>query len=140
MYILGTFVAAVLIAAGLPFVPGQQWTADDLYTDRPFGNIAVERAGISQKDFQLFFDDLSDQQRAKIRSRCSVIGRDGRFAKWVSDFCVKIEAARQRLSHPVTIVIDETALARVLGERAINNRSKESKVLRGIIRGGVHIL
>jgi hypothetical protein len=40
----------------------------------------------------------------------------------------------------VTIVIDETALARVLGERAINNRSKESKVLRGIIRGGVHIL
>jgi hypothetical protein len=40
----------------------------------------------------------------------------------------------------VTIVIDEAALARVLGRRAINNRSKESKVLRGIIRGGVHIL
>jgi len=40
----------------------------------------------------------------------------------------------------VTIFIDETALARVLGERAINNRSKESKVLRGIMRGGVHIL
>jgi hypothetical protein len=39
----------------------------------------------------------------------------------------------------VTIVIDETPLARVLGERAIYNRSKESKVLRGIIRGGVHI-
>jgi hypothetical protein len=39
----------------------------------------------------------------------------------------------------VTIVIDETPPARVLGERAINDRSKESKVLRGIIRGGVHI-
>ena len=40
----------------------------------------------------------------------------------------------------VTIVIAETALARVLSERAIINRSKESTVLRGIIRGGVHIL
>jgi hypothetical protein len=39
----------------------------------------------------------------------------------------------------VTIVIDEAALASVLGGRAINNRSKETKVLRGIIRGGVHV-
>jgi hypothetical protein len=94
MYILGTVVVAVLIAAGSPFVPGQQWTADDLYTNRPFGNIAVERAGISQKDFQLFFDNLSDQQRAEIRSRCEVIGSDGRFAQWVREVCVKVQAAQ----------------------------------------------
>jgi hypothetical protein len=53
--------------------------------------------------------------------------------------------AYQRRSHTerrvlVSIQIDETALARVLGKRAINNRSKEAKVLRGIVRGGVQLL
>ncbi len=36
-------------------VAAQQWTADDLYADRPFGNIEVGRAGISQRDFQSAF-------------------------------------------------------------------------------------
>ena len=75
-------------------VPAQQWTADDLYADRPFGNMEVGRAGISQMDFQAFFDNLSDQQRAEIRSRCAVIASDGRFAQWVREVCVKVQAAQ----------------------------------------------
>jgi hypothetical protein len=95
MYILGTLVAAALVVAGISApVAAQQWTADDLYADRPFGNIEVGRAGISQTDFQAFFDNLSDQQRAEIRSRCAVIGSDGRFAQWVRDMCIKVEAAQ----------------------------------------------
>jgi hypothetical protein len=94
MYILGTLGAALWIVTELAVpVPAQQWTADDLNVDRPFGNIEVRRTGSSQKDFQTFFDNLSDQQRAEIRSRCSVIGSDGRFAQWVRDICVKVEAA-----------------------------------------------
>ena len=57
MYILGTLVAAALVVAGISApVAAQQWTADDLYADRPFGNIEVRvgRAGISQTDFQAF--------------------------------------------------------------------------------------
>ena len=95
MYILGILVAAALALAGISApVPAQHWTADDLYVDRPFGNIEVGRAGISQKDFQAFFDNLSDQQRAEIRSRCAVIASDGRFAQWVRNMCVKVEAAQ----------------------------------------------
>ena len=95
MYILGNLVAAALVVAGISAsIAAQQWTADDLYADRPFGNIEVGRAGISQMDFQAFFDNLSDQQRAEIRSRCSVIGSDGRFAQWVRDLCVKVLAAQ----------------------------------------------
>ena len=95
MKILGTLVAGALVVAGISAsVAAQQWTADDLYADRPFGNIEVGRAGISQMDFQAFFDNLSDQQRAEIRSRCSVIGSDGRFAQWVRDLCVKVLAAQ----------------------------------------------
>ena len=75
-------------------VAAQQWTADDLYADRPFGKIEVGRAGISQIDFQLFFDNLSDQQRAEIRLRCAVIASDGRFAQWARNMCVKVEAAQ----------------------------------------------
>jgi hypothetical protein len=94
MYILGTLFAAALVVAGISAtVAAQQWTADDLNVDRPFGNIEVRRTGSSQKDFQTFFENLSDQQRAEIRSRCSVIGSDGRFAQWVRDICVKVEAA-----------------------------------------------
>jgi hypothetical protein len=95
MYILGTLVAAALVVAGISgSVAAQQWTADDLYADRPFGNIEVGRAGIGQMNFQAFFDNLSNQQRAEIRSRCAVIGSDGRFAKWVRDICIKVEAAQ----------------------------------------------
>ena len=54
----------------------------------------VGRAGISQMDFQAFFDNLSDQQRAEIRSRCAVIASDGRFAQWVREVCVKVQAAQ----------------------------------------------
>ena len=75
MKILGTLVFGALVVAGISGpVAAQQWTADDLYADRPFGNIKVGRAGIGQMDFQAFFDNLSDQQRAEIRSRCAVIG------------------------------------------------------------------
>jgi hypothetical protein len=94
MYILGTLVAAALVVAGISPVAAQQWTADDLYADRPFGNIEVGRAGIGQMDFQVFFDKLSDQQRAEIRSRCAVIASDGRFAQWVREVCVKVQAAQ----------------------------------------------
>ena len=98
MYMLGTLVAALSIVAGFAApVTAQQWTADDLNVDRPFGNIEVRRAGSSQKDFQAFFDNLSDQQRAEIRSRCGVIGSDGRFAQWVHDLCVKVEAAQNNV-------------------------------------------
>ncbi len=72
----------------------QQWTADDLTADRPFGSIEIGRAGNSQRDFQAFFDNLSDQQRAEISSRCAVIGSDGRFAQWVRDMCVKVHATQ----------------------------------------------
>ena len=40
----------------------------------------------------------------------------------------------------VIITIDETALADVLANRAFNNRSREAKLLRGIIRGSVREL
>ena len=59
-------------------------------------SIKVAQADISQMDFQAFFDNLSNQQRAEIRSRCSVIGSDGRFAQWVRDLCVKVLAAQNR--------------------------------------------
>ena len=50
MYILGTLVAAALVVAGISApIAAQQWTADDLYVDRPFGSIEVGRAGISQQ-------------------------------------------------------------------------------------------
>ena len=95
MKILGTLVFGALVVAGISGpVAAQQWTADDLYADRPFGNIKVGRAGISQMEFQAFFDNLSDQQRAEIRSRCAVIASDGRFAQWVRNMCVKVEAAQ----------------------------------------------
>jgi hypothetical protein len=42
MYILGTLGAALWIVTELAVpVPAQQWTADDLNVDRPFGNIEV---------------------------------------------------------------------------------------------------
>jgi hypothetical protein len=42
MYILGTLGAALWIVTELADpVPAQQWTADDLNVDRPFGNIEV---------------------------------------------------------------------------------------------------
>ena len=45
MYILGNLVAAALVVAGISApIAAQQWTADDLYADRPFGNIEVGRA------------------------------------------------------------------------------------------------
>jgi len=95
MYILGTLVAAALVVAGISApVAAQHWTADDLTADRPFGSIEIGRAGIGQRDFQAFFDNLSDQQRAEIRSRCAVIGNDGRFAQWVRDMCVKVQATQ----------------------------------------------
>ena len=102
MYILGTLGAALWIVTELAVpVPAQQWTADDLNVDRPFGNIEVRRTGSSQKDFQTFFENLSDQQRAEIRSRCSVIGSDGRFAQLGPGHLREgRSSSRQRLSHP----------------------------------------
>ena len=59
-----------------------------------FGACHLGPPGISQKDFQAFFDNLSDQQRAEIRSRCAMIGRDGLFAQWVHNLCGKVQAAQ----------------------------------------------
>jgi phosphotransacetylase len=43
---IGDLFAAALVVAGISApVAAQQWTADDLYADRPFGNIEVGRAG-----------------------------------------------------------------------------------------------
>lgn len=59
--------------------------------DRPFGDIAVGTANRSQRDFWIFFDNLSSQERAEIRSRCAIIGSDRRFAEWARDLCGQLE-------------------------------------------------
>ena len=94
MYILKTLGAALWIVTGLAVpVAAQNWTADDLYVDRPFGNRAwADRH--KPNGLSSVFDNLSDQQRAEIRSRCAVIASDGRFAQWVRNICVKVEAAQ----------------------------------------------
>ena len=55
MYILGTLVAAALVVAGISApVAAQQWTADDLYADRPFGNIEVVGPAAVKRIFKRF--------------------------------------------------------------------------------------
>jgi hypothetical protein len=81
-----------MFAVALPAAAQQrQWTPDDFDFRRPFGDIFVGTANPSQTDFNVFFDNLSAQERAEIRSRCEVIGSDRHFAEWVRDFCRQVE-------------------------------------------------
>jgi hypothetical protein len=81
-----------MFAVALPAAAQQRhWTADDFDYRRPFGDIFVGTANPSQTDFNVFFDNLSAQERAEIRSRCEVIGSDRRVAEWVRDFCRQVE-------------------------------------------------
>src|SRR5215211_2547386 len=84
-------VLCVMFAVALPAAAQQrQWTPDDFDHRRPFGDIRIGTATRSQTDFNLFFDNLSAQERAEIRSRCEVIS-DRHFAEWVRDFCRQVE-------------------------------------------------
>ena len=91
-----------MVVAGISApVAAQQWTADDLYADRPFGNIEVGRAGKSKRTFKRF-STTSLTNSVPIRSRCAVIASDGRFAQWVPQhLCEGRSRSKQRLSHPV---------------------------------------
>jgi hypothetical protein len=72
----------------------RQWTPDRLDSSHPFGDIAVETAKRSQREFHIFFENLSDQERAEMRARCGVIGSDRRFARWVRDLCRQVEQSQ----------------------------------------------
>jgi hypothetical protein len=63
----------------------RQWTPDDMDFRRPFDDIPIGTANRTQRDFQIFFDSLSAQERAEIRARCAVIGSDQRFIEWARD-------------------------------------------------------
>jgi hypothetical protein len=69
----------------------RQWTPDDLDLRSPFGDIPTGTANRSQRDFHIFFDSLSIQERAEIRARCGVIGSDRRFATWAREICAQVE-------------------------------------------------
>jgi hypothetical protein len=92
-------VLCVMCAVVLPAAAQQRnWTPDDLDYRLPFGDIAVGTANRSQRDFHNFFDNLSAQERAEIRSRCGVIGSDRRFAEWVRDLCRQVEQTQDSTS------------------------------------------
>jgi hypothetical protein len=59
-----------------------------------FGDIAVETARRSQREFHIFFENLSDQQRSEMRARCGVIGSGRSFAQWVHDLCRQVEQSQ----------------------------------------------
>ena len=84
----------------------RQWTPDRLDSSHPFGDIEVETARRSQREFHFFFDNLSDQQRAEMRARCGVIGIDRRFAQWVRDLCRQVEQSQdgtERVSRELAV-------------------------------------
>ena len=87
------FPAIFLICAMIPSVAAgqRQWTPDDMDFHRPFGDISIGAANRTQRDFQIFFDSLSAQERAEIRARCEVIGSDQRFIGWARDICRSVE-------------------------------------------------
>lgn len=68
-----------------------------MMTYTPIVRSATSRSGgqgLAKWTFKRFSTTVSDRQRAEIRSRCAVIGSDGRFAQWARDMCVKVEAAQ----------------------------------------------
>ena len=69
----------------------RQWTPDDMDFRRPFDDIPIGTANRTQRDFQIFFDSLSAQERAEIRARCAVIGSDQRFIESARDVCGNVE-------------------------------------------------
>src|SRR5690348_14541829 len=87
------FPAIFLIWAMIPSVAAgqRQWTSDDMHFRRPFGDISIGAANRTQRDFQIFFDSLSAQERAEIRARCEVIGSDQRFIGWARNICESVE-------------------------------------------------
>jgi hypothetical protein len=87
------FPAIFLICAMIPSVAAgqRQWTPDDMDFRRPFGDISIGAANRTQRDFQIFFNSLSAQERAEIRARCAVIGSDQRFTEWARDVCGNVE-------------------------------------------------
>jgi hypothetical protein len=87
------FPAIFLICAMSPLATAgqRQWTPDDMDFRRPFGDISIGAANRTQRDFQIFFNSLSAQERAEIRARCAVIGSDQRFTEWARDVCGNVE-------------------------------------------------
>jgi hypothetical protein len=87
------FPAIFLICAMIPSVAAgqRQWTPDDMDFRQPFGDISIGAANRTQRDFQIFFNSLSAQERAEIRARCAVIGSDQRFTEWARDVCGNVE-------------------------------------------------
>lgn len=76
-YFPAIFLLCAMIASAA--ADQRQWTPDDMDFRRPFGDIPIGTANRTQRDFQIFFDSLSAQERAEIRARCAVIGSDQRF-------------------------------------------------------------
>jgi hypothetical protein len=87
------FPAIFLMCAMIPSAAAEQrqWTPDDMDFRRPFGDIPIGTANRTQRDFQIFFDSLSAQERAEMRARCAVIGSDQRFNEWARDVCGSVE-------------------------------------------------
>jgi len=87
------FPAIFLMCAIIPSAVAQQrqWTPDDLDFGRPFGDIPIGTTNLTQREFWIFFNRLSAQERAEIRARCAVIGSDQRFVEWARDLCAHVE-------------------------------------------------
>jgi hypothetical protein len=88
-YFPAIFLLCAMIASAA--ADQRQWTPDDMDFHRPFGDIPIGTANRTQRDFQIFFDSLSAQERAEIRARCAVIGSDQRFIEWARDVCGNVE-------------------------------------------------
>ena len=82
------FPAIFLMCAIIPSAVAQQrqWTTDDLDFGRPFGDIPIGTTNLTQREFWIFFNRLSAQERAWIRARCAVIGCDQPFVEWLEIF------------------------------------------------------
>ena len=87
-------ICLICISVVPAFAEQRQWTPDRLDSSHPFGDITVETARRSQREFHIFFENLSDQQRSEMRARCGVIGSDRRFAQWVHDLCRQVEQSQ----------------------------------------------
>jgi hypothetical protein len=89
LYFPATFLMCAMISSVA--AEQRQWTPDDMDFRRPFGDIPIGTANRTQRDFQIFFDSLSAQERSEMRARCAVIGSDQRFNEWARDVCGNVE-------------------------------------------------
>ena len=87
------FPAVFLMCAIIPSAVAQQrqWTPDNLDFGRPFGDIPIGTTNRTQREFWIFFNRLSAQERAWIRARCAVIGCDQPFVEWARNLCAHVE-------------------------------------------------